>query len=175
MLKGRLVRLVPLCLTDAQTLYSWINDRELVVHSSAYKPVHYPDHEAWFQSIRDRDDVVIFGIRRNADDTLVGSCQLHSLSAVHQSAELQIRVGVVTAQGAGVGTEACGLLLQHAFLDLNLHRIYLHVFDTNVSAKHLYKKCGFTLEGRLRQAAFVDGQWVDVLVMSILRNEYRAE
>ena len=68
--------------------------------------------------------------------------------------------------------EAVRLLLDFAFRDLNLHRVYLHVFDTNAAAIRIYEKVGFVREGVLRQAAHIDGRYVDVMVMSILREEY---
>jgi RimJ/RimL family protein N-acetyltransferase len=173
MLRGTVAYLSPLADADSPTLFSWINDRELVLASAPYEPTHLADHAEWFRTIRHRPDVVIFGIRRIADDCLVGSCQLHSISTVHRSAELQIRVGRADARGRGIGTDACALLLRHAFTDLNLHRVYLHVFETNERAIRLYTRTGFKQEGILRQSAFIDGRWLNTIVMSVLRDEYQ--
>jgi RimJ/RimL family protein N-acetyltransferase len=173
MLKGSHAYLSPLGDADAPTLFSWINDRELLLSSAPYKPTHLPDHAEWFRTIRSRPDVTIFGIRRVSDDCLVGSCQLHSISPVHRSAELQIRIGVKDAQDSGIGTEACSLLLQHAFRDLGLNRVSLHVFETNDRAIRLYTRIGFRVEGTLRQSAWIDGRWVNAVIMSVLREEYQ--
>lgn len=172
MLRGHISYLSPLLESDSNTLFSWINDRELLLCNSSYKPTHWEVHIDWVRSIKVRTDVAIFGIRRIRDDQLVGSCQLHSINSVHRSAELQIRIGVQDARGLGIGTEACDLLLRYAFRDLNLNRVFLHVFETNQRALRLYKQSGFHIEGTLRQAAFIDGNWVNVIVMSVLRNEY---
>lgn len=173
-LKGSLIYLSPLREYDSEVLFNWINDRELLLFNASYRPTHWTSHLEWFRSMQARLDTVIFGIRGVNDDQLVGSCQLHSISSVHQSAELQIRIGERDARGMGIGTEACALLLQHAFLDLNLNRVFLQVFETNQPALRLYKRSGFKAEGTLRQAAFLDGDWVNVIVMSVLRNEYLA-
>ena len=155
-------------LTDADVpvLFSWINDRALAVQSAPFHPVHQADHEEWFRNLRARRDVVIFGIRRAGDDRLVGSCQLHGINHIHRSAELQIRIGVAEARGAGIGTDACRALLKHAFEDLNLTRVFLHVLASNTAAKRLYEKVGFEVEGIARQAVFIDGQWHDVVTMA---------
>ena len=58
--------------------------------------------------------------------------------------------------------------LQH----LNLNRIFLNVFENNPRAIRAYEKAGFVLEGRLRQAEFKDGKYIDILVMSILKDDY---
>lgn len=174
MLKGRITYLSPFFDADSEILFSWINDRELVLSSAPFRPVHQINHLEWFRTIQNRSDVVIFGIRRIADDCLVGSCQLHSISLIHRSAELQIRIGHKDAQGSGIGTEACSLLLRHAFQDLNLNRVFLHVFETNERAIRLYTRSGFKMEGTLRNSVFVDGRWLNVVIMAILREEYPA-
>ena len=74
-------------------------------------------------------------------------------------------------QGQGVGTA-----LLHAAIDvadnwLNLQRLELSVFVDNEPAIRLYKKCGFTIEGRFPQYAFRAGQYVDVYGMGRLRPE----
>ena len=97
---------------------------------------------------------------------LIGTCQLHSISAVHRHAELQIRIGDVKQRGHGYGTDAVQLLLKFGFDDLNLHRIFLHVFADNKAAVRTYEKCGFKREGILRHAAHIDGRYVDDVLMA---------
>ena len=172
MLRGKIACLSPFSEADGEVLFSWINERELVMSSAPFRPVHHTCHLEWFNAIQKRSDIVIFGIRRSADDCLVGSCQLHSISPIHRSAELQIRIGRKNAQGSGVGTEVCSLLLHHAFQDLNLSRVYLHVFETNERAISLYTRAGFKVEGTLRNSVFIDGRWINVVIMAILREEY---
>ncbi|MGC9347836.1 MAG: GNAT family N-acetyltransferase [Anaerolineae bacterium] len=55
----------------------------------------------------------------------------------------------------------------------NLHRIYLHVAADNERATRSYEKVGFSHEGRLREAVFVDGKCRDLLVMGLLNRDYR--
>jgi RimJ/RimL family protein N-acetyltransferase len=48
----------------------------------------------------------------------------------------------------------------------------LHVFKTNIRAIRSYEKIGFVKEGLLRKAAHIDGKYLDIVVMGILREEY---
>jgi diamine N-acetyltransferase len=166
------VELEPLRASDSQLLFEWINNRELVVSSAPFRPVSREEHDAWFDDVRDRTDVRIFGIRLREGDRLVGSCQLHSIHPVHRSAELQIRIGADDARGRGLGAEAVRLLLAFGFDELELHRIFLHVFETNEAARRLYERVGFRIEGVLRDGARIEDEWVDVLLMALLRSEY---
>ena len=163
--------LAPLDEQDARHLYEWINDRSLVNLSAPFHPVHAPDHEAWFTEVRRRKDIAIFGIRRTDTKELVGTCQLCAIDPVHRSAELRIRIGVESARGIGLGQDACRALLQHAFADLNLHRVYLYVFNSNIRAKRAYEKVGFVVEGVARHGAYINGRWEDVTAMAIVRDD----
>lgn len=156
---------------DSELLFRWINDRDLVVRSAPFRPVPRAEHDAWFEQIRRRDDVRIFGIRE--DGRLVGTCQLHSIHPVHRSAELQIRIGEPDARGRGVGAAATGRLLEIGFRELGLHRIHLHVLATNEPARRLYERAGFRVEGVQREAACIDGAWVDIVLMAILAADFQ--
>ena len=63
-------------------------------------------------------------------------------------------------------------MLRFAFDEMNLNRVSLHVFEFNERAIACYEKCGFKLEGRLREAHFADGKYSDELIMGILRHEF---
>ena len=65
------------------------------------------------------------------------------------------------------------LILKHGFENLNLHRLWLRVFETNLRAVRSYEKAGFTKEGKFRQAQFIDGIYVDVMIMSVLKTEWQ--
>jgi diamine N-acetyltransferase len=158
--------LVPLREEDAETLFRWITDRELVELSAPFDPPTPEQHRRWFDAIRTRDDVEIYGIRLVEDDRLIGSCQLHSIDRELERAELQIRIGERDAWGRGYGTEAVRLLVRHAFADLGLRRVELHVFATNRRAIRAYEKAGFEVEERRARAACVGGRYLDVLVMA---------
>lgn len=169
------VELAPLRDSDSPQLFEWINNRDLVVMSAPFRPVSQTDHDAWFDDIRRRPDVRIFGIRLMDDDRLVGSCQLHSIHPVHRNAELQIRIGSEDARGRGIGRDALRELVRFGFEQLDLHRIYLYVFATNERAHRAYLSTGFRDEGLLREAACIEGEWLDLIVMGLLRSEWSAQ
>jgi diamine N-acetyltransferase len=171
MLRGEQVVLAPLMAEDSETLLRWIREHDVMILSSPYRPVSEALHRAWFETTQKWDDVVIFAIRLAANDELIGTCQLTSIDDVHRSAEVRIRIGPGDRRGHGYGSEAVRLLSRFAFDDLNLHRIYLYVFATNAIALRAYEKVGFVREGTLRDGAFIEGRYVDVVAMGMLRGE----
>ena len=169
--EGGRIRLSPIRAKDAPALFRWINDRELVVFNAGFHPVHASQHATWMRSIAGRTDLIVFAIRRKRGDALIGVCQLHTISAVHRSAELQIRIGDAASRGRGYGAEAVRLLVEFAFRDLNLHRVWLRVFRTNTRALKTYTAAGFVREGVMRDAAYIDGHYVDVVIMGMTRRD----
>jgi RimJ/RimL family protein N-acetyltransferase len=135
--------LEPLRDEDSDALYAWINDRELVELSAVFRPVTRAEHDAWFDSVRRRDDVAIYAIRE--DGALVGTCQLIVEGA---EAELRIRIGVHEAQGRGIGTWAVRELVRIGFEELGLKRIWLQVFAVNERAIRTYERVGFSVVAR---------------------------
>lgn len=158
-------------MADAPALFKWINDRDLVLFNSAYRPVHETSHREWLAGLSGRRDLVVFGIRRLRGGRLIGVCQLTGINAVGRSAELQIRIGEASSRGKGLGLEAVRQLVAFGFGDLNLHRISLQVFATNTRAIKTYQAAGFRHEATLRDAAFIDGRFVDVCIMAMLEDE----
>lgn len=93
-------------------------------------------------------------------------------TAAHWSAYMWIAIVDRTMLSKGFGTEATRLMLDFAFGSLGVHRVALNVLSFNQRAIRAYEKCGFVVEGRSREAAWIDGQWHDDLAMGILEGEY---
>ena len=166
------IRLRPMQKADAPLLYQWITNRELVIHNAPYFPVTESDHEAWIERMMTKcSDLVIFVIEELESGRAIGTCQLVNINWIHRSAELQIRIGDSADQNRGIGSDAVNILCEFGYKDLNLHRIYLHVFANNNRAIRAYEKTSFKHEGLMRQAAFLNGERQDVVVMGRLKND----
>ncbi len=168
MLSGTKVRLRAPIESDLRAFYDWINDPQLVRLNAPWRPVSLLAHVEWFQKLNRSADHAAFAICRLDNEDAVGLIQLRHIDAVHRSAELIIRIGLAEHRGRGLGTESVTLAADFAWRDLGLHRITLHVFADNAAAISCYRKAGFVEEGRLRQAAYIDGRYKDIVVMGLL-------
>jgi RimJ/RimL family protein N-acetyltransferase len=168
MLKGKLICLTEVRRDDTETLYRWINDAETVRFNAPWRPVPWANHSGWFDGIgRDQSKVVLV-IRKEPTGAAIGVIQLLDIHPVHRSAELTTRIGSESDRGEGYGTEALKLALDFARRDLNLGRVWLRVFATNERAIRAYTKAGFEIEGTMRRAAWINGAWVDEIIMASL-------
>jgi diamine N-acetyltransferase len=168
MLSGNQVELTALVEADRSQLLGWINFPELVRFSAPYRPVHEPAHRDWFDALAHDRSRVIFAIRRKANGELLGIVQLIDFHDIYRQAQMVIRIGDQRHQGRGVGTEALRRLLDFAWRDLNLHRVWAQVFARNQRAVSCYRKAGFVEEGRLKDGVFIDGKWDDLIVMGVV-------
>jgi len=117
-------------------------------------------------------DFLAMAIHIRDTDRLVGTCAFSQLDGDNGSTLFHITIGEPDAWGKGYGTEATELMLAHAFTRLALHRVALTVFEFNSRAIRSYEKCGFTIEGRARQAIFREGRFWDEIHMSVLLEEW---
>jgi len=80
---------------------------------------------------------------------------------------------VVAQPGRGLGRRLLAEILRIVFQEIGAHRFFLDVVEDNFRARHLYLSFGFSEEGILREATQRDGQWLSLVLMSMLEAEYR--
>lgn len=158
---------------DIPEINRWRNDPDLIGCLGApFRFINRDVDEKWYDGyLAGRKNAVRCSIL-NDNDQLIGLISLVSIDDVHRSAEIHIMIGSSDDRNAGAGTFAVRTMLDHAFLNLNLHRVELSVLATNERAIRFYEKLGFVREGTKRKAKFKKGQYVDLLIYAILREEY---
>ena len=171
MIIGQKTRLRAIERSDIPTFLRWFNDPEVRQYLSMYLPLSEAQEERWFERQLEDDSSHVFAIE-TADGVHIGNVGLHDIDWKNRRALCGIVIGEKEYWNRGYGSDALRTLLRFAFEELNLHRVFLHVFDFNERAIRCYEKVGFRHEGRLRQARFTEGRYVDELVMAVLREEW---
>ncbi len=134
--------------------------------------VPLPSAERWRKRIAEPTEDTVHLVAC-VDHEVVGHLGLHTFSKQPRRRHVG-RIGMAVRDdwhGKGVGTA-----LLHAALDLadnwlQLTRLELEVYTDNTAAVALYKKSGFTIEGRLVHYAFRNGEYVDAYSMARLRTK----
>lgn len=72
----------------------------------------------------------------------------------------------------GYGQDSIKLLLNYLFTELNAVRVELEVIKTNIRAIRCYKKCGFVEEGIRTSKCYLDGEYVDTIIMGIIKDDF---
>lgn len=178
MIEGNIVKLRSIELSDVDELLKGWNSLELrnLVGAAALGPMSQGEEEEWVKSTwKDKREKTrfTFAVERIQGKKLLGTLGLFNCNWVDRSASLGIDIYSSEDRGKGYGSEAVRLLLDFAFKTLNLNRVELEVFDFNERALRCYRKVGFREVGRKRQARLIDGKYRDVIVMDVLRSEWK--
>lgn len=130
------------------------------------------DLVSWVDAHNKARDEALYVIA-DRDDRCLGHVGLYKIDHRVRSAEFAIMLGDKSSWGQGIGKLATSFMVKFGFEDLQLHRIYLDVLDTNPRARALYEALGFVVEGRHKDAQFKAGRYIDVISMALLEDEWR--
>ncbi len=112
------------------------------------------------------------GIFRIEDDKLIGRIALHSVDfGIQRSSGVSYWIDE-SETNKGYVTEALATLISFAFEEISLHRIWLKITKQNKASAKIAEKLGFTREGISRKCLFINREWQDANVYSLLDEEY---
>lgn len=78
-------------------------------------------------------------------------------------------------QGKGYGYETLILLTKYIFEELNMNRIFVNILEYNECSMSLFEKIGFVREGIQRKAIYKNGKYNNLIMYSMLKEEYQNE
>ena len=175
MIKGKKIQLVPLEKEDLAKSRSWVNDEILSSRMLRVLPVTQVEQEKWYQDIIQSSSKIVFAIKTLDHDKHVGNTGLYHIDWIHRRSEFWILIGEEDYTGQGIGTEVLSLMKRYTFNNLNLNKLYLNVGTDNKEAIDLYKKLNFVQEGILREHYYIEGKYLDIITMAILRKDFERE
>ena len=155
------------------TFLKWFNDPDVTVWAGdPYPSLSLEQEERYYDS--HAADETLYSIWTWPEGILIGECGLFDKSTKNSSAEVGITIGEKDYWSQGYGRETLALLLEIGFLGLGLNRIHLRHVDCSERAHRCFLAAGFWEEGRLKQATFIRGKFRDVVLMSVLVEDYAA-
>ena len=107
----------------------------------------------------------------DVDGVLVGRAAMFAVDDLARSGEVGLSL-LPEHRGRGYARDVLRVLLRYGFRSRNLHRVHLQTLASNEPALRAYLAVGFVEEGRLRQHAWVEGAYDDVVLMGVLRSEW---
>ena len=174
MFKSKRIGLRKLRIEDHLVYNQWQNDSEVMKNTSLQLDQHsIADTHAFIEMILSQHNAKGFIIESLDTEKAIGIVSLINIDNKNSNAELIIDIGDKSMWNQGIGTEVLELFLHYVFMELNLHRISLQVFSFNERAIGLYEKLGFTVEGRIRESLYREGDYHDTIQMGILKSEYK--
>ena len=161
---------------------SWFHDQEVTKYTSHGLFKYTKEMAIEFLENADKKGDVIWAIvtklRSNTDDSeilydYIGNIALQNINWINLNAEFAGIIGEKEYWGKGIGTEAIGLLFNHGFKKLNLHKIYLGTARQNTGMRAIALNLGMKEEGNLRDHVFLNGYYQDIIQYGILKDEWK--
>ena len=173
MYNGKLVSLRALEMSDLDAIEEHWNSWEL--RRSIGVPLPGSRHE-WLEFATKanpwKDGELNLAIIEKTTGEFLGTIGLRDIALPHRRAELGISIHNPKNRSKGYGTDAMRVLLWIGFHVLALESIYLDTFPDNEEAHRAYVKAGFKEVGLLRKTEFREGEFQDLLIMDILKEEF---
>ncbi len=170
MLAGKNVNLRLAEKEDSQKLTDWISSPDFLGEYNPLAQFSKAEVEKMFEG--SSESRVFFIEKKNGSK--VGFISHFYVSHAGTGAKL-LEVGYSLApaeRGKGYGSEALNLILDYMFLSMATVRIQATADIRNKVSQRILEKAGFKREGTLRRFFFFRGEWRDVYIYSMLREEW---
>ena len=171
-LSTRDLHLRPQKMTDADAMFEMLSDPKSMKYWS--HPV--TDYETATQKMREdlesdaRGDSLCWAVTMSGNDIMIGKCILFHFSQENYRAE----IGFILNRKywrQGLMHQAVAAVIAFAFNTLKLHRIEADTDPENVGSLALLEKLGFEREGLFRERWFVDGNWLDSVMLGLVYDD----
>jgi len=164
--------------TDAVIEATWMTDQAYSEdrRPSPARPASVSELKSLMQTdlkrMKDSADFIIFSVRRNLDERLMGFIRYDLLLWNHRSGRMKILFGGQESFSR-YGRELLDLCLNYVFTEMNFHHISVAYPEYRQDAIDLHLEAGFQEEVRRRQAHFYHGRYWDLVHLGLLKSDWK--
>lgn len=171
-IKGKIVILRAIEKEDLELMREMLNDPviENLVVGWAFPVSNYQQNQWYEKNINDNKNLRF--IIETLNDGVVGLATLVNIDWKNRKATHGIKLANRENRSKGIGTDAVMAIMRYAFDELQLNRLEGSWFEENIASQNLYLKCGWKIEGKNRKSIYKNGEYRDLLITSILKEEY---
>jgi len=173
-LRGKRVTLREMRTSDARSLFAMLTTEEVARFISP-PPSTVDGFErfiAWAMRQRLAGSYACFAVTLEGTDTAIGIFQLRELEPGFGTAEWGFAIGS-PYWGSGIFQEGAELMATFAFDVVNVHRLEARAAVKNGRGNGALRKFGAVQEGVLRKSFLKNGEHVDQMLWTILKEEWR--
>lgn len=135
-------------------------------------PISLSEQNTWFEKAKSDNRNRRFTIVDIDTNTVLGMISISSIDWQNRKATIGIKLRESCPKRKGYATDALTTLTKYAFYEMNLHRLEASWITYNEASKNLYKKCGWIIEGVRKEAIYRSGQYHDLEIAGMLREQF---
>lgn len=171
MIKGKHINLRPMATDDLDMFYEWNNIQE---HMGDYMNMEMKYKDSFIEGMKKAlsNNSTFYMIIENKDSTPIGMINYFNSLGSTISIDFGILIAIPSSRGKGVGSEAVNMLINYLFTTKNIMRVEFMTRSDNQGMKLLGEKLGFKLEGTLRKYSFDHGEYRDLDLFGITREDW---
>lgn len=157
-----------------QTYLNWLNNPEVNQFlETRFLPQSIEAIQSYWYKHRDDKCNPWFAITLTDEKKHIGNIKIGPIQWIHRNADISLFIGERDCWGNGYATEAIELVRDWAFHELDLQKLNSGIYSGNIGSRRAFEKCGFKLEGTLREEVYSNGSRIDVWRMGLTRNDWR--
>jgi len=178
MIKGKLVGLRAVEREDLNLLKDWRNIESFRKNFREVRELNLANQEEWFNKccINNPNDFM-FIIERLDNKIPIGACGLLYINWIIRSGDFSFYIGEGEKyiDDEGYAKDACKLLINYGFNNLNLNKIWMELYEFDKAKLSFFQKqFGFSKDGKLRKNCFENGKYWDSYILSLLKDEFQS-
>src|SRR6266568_9320019 len=144
----------------------------MIADSRPWRPIPASSSASPYAIGEPRDDLDLFSVVELVSGELAGAALPWAIDPHNRSAHLGLSLRP-SFRGRGLGTDVVLALCEYGFAVRGLHRLQVDTLASNAAMIRGAERAGFAREGTLRGAGWVDGEFVDEVILGLLASDWR--
>ena len=172
--KSERINLISIEKKHIKLIKKWINNENITMYMGRRFPINDDEQFSWYENFmedKSKKKLIISTIPSNHN---IGMISLFEIDCRNQKSEIGVYIKP-DYHGKGYAKESINMILNFAFQELNMHKIYALIHSFNISAIKLFKSCNFHHESTDRESIYFNGKFVNVDKYSIFRSYFKNE
>ena len=159
-----------------ENYYRWMNDPEITQYlESRFYPNSIETLQEYVKDFQGNKDSIFLAIVLKENHTHIGNIKMGPINWFHRLADIGVMLGEKDSWGKGYASEAISLLAEHAFRTLNLHKLTAGCHEQNQGSVKAFQRAGFEIEGIRKKHGFLNGEYVDSILLGKINNTEKNE
>jgi len=166
--KNNRITLVALDLKHLDQVINWINNEEISESSTSRFPVGIEQQKEWIlKTVKNKSKQKL--IIQNEKLENVGMVSIMNIDMRNSNAEVGVYIDPMFMR-KGYAVEALKMVIDFAFKELNLFKLYANIHQDNMKSISLFEKLNFKFESKFIKEIYKKGEYTDLIRYYILNN-----
>jgi len=172
-IEGETIDFLPLKIENVNLYARWENNPKVRLYSRNILPRTVEEMKKYLEPSDKRPkNEVSFEIWHKKDKKIIGFGEVSDINWYNQQAYLGLLIGEPDYWGQKIGEEATRLLVEYAFNELNIFKLKASILVVNEGSWRCAEKNGFTRVATCKKDMYVNGEYLDNYVYSLLKEDW---